>query len=233
MSFLIINDFFENPDEIRHNALLLPKNYNNHHPGYRTSTIIEEQSIITKKKLEYVMGTTIYPSGDCFHFQQNVSTDVSWIHTDTGFRDLNVFNKLGIKSWAAVIYLTPDASIEAGTILYSYKDDGNSHVNLTDVIKSAEIKRYHNVSNYSINKNHLIQANKTSDKTAWDKHTILGNVYNRCVIYSAEYFHESAKYFGSNPNDCRLIQVCFFETSSDKNMTADLMKNLTNKLKQR
>lgn len=229
MSILIINDFFENPDEIRHKALLLPMNDNNHHPGYRSSTIIEEQSIITKKKLEAIMGTTIYPSGDSFHFQQNISTDVSWIHTDTVIHELNVFNKHGIKSWAAVIYLTPDAPIEAGTILYSYKDDGNSHVNLTDVIKSAEIKRYRNVSKYSINKDYLIQSSKSSDKTAWDKHTIIGNVYNRCVIYNAEYFHETAQYFGSNPNDSRLIQVCFFETSSDKNMTADLIKILRRK----
>jgi hypothetical protein len=41
---------------------------------------------------------------------------------------------------------------------------------------------------------------------------MVGNVYNRLVLYRGDLFHSSLDYFGEGLNDGRLFQTFFFNT---------------------
>lgn len=45
---------------------------------------------------------------------------------------------------------------------------------------------------------------------------VADNVYNRCIIYSPDYWHKSNVYFGNNIDNCRLTQVFFFREEGAK-----------------
>jgi hypothetical protein len=89
--------------------------------------------------------------------------------------------------WAGVIYLTPDAPHTAGTALYRHKETGEHRKTTTDY--------------------------EGYDYTKWDKFDVIGNKYNRLIIYRGDLFHASLDYFGNNPNNCRLFQTFFFNTA--------------------
>ena len=206
--FYVIDNFYNNPDNIRYHALLQPFYMNSWHPGLRTKCCFTREA---SKNITDIMGTKIYPTGDSYSFQFNMAKDVSWIHTDIGPEMLRETHK----HWAGVIYLTPNAPVQAGTTLYCYKhltNDSNEIISVLDIFKQknttyeAEVF-FQNISNYG------------SDRSKWESQTTFGNIYNRCIIYPAEYFHESSTYFGNNVHDCRLIQVIFFYTKINDTST--------------
>jgi len=97
-------------------------------------------------------------------------------------------------SHAAVVYLTPDAPADSGTALYRHKETGifrhteDSAVDFNDV---------------------------NSDERDWEKVAEVGNVFNRAVIYSGNYYHRSARPgFGKCKATGRLFQTFFFDAES-------------------
>ena len=50
------------------------------------------------------------------------------------------------------------------------------------------------------------------DFSKWDMTGMVGNVYNRLVMYRGDLFHSSLDYFGTNKNNGRLFQTFFFNT---------------------
>jgi hypothetical protein len=89
-------------------------------------------------------------------------------------------------NWAGVCYLTPDAPHTGGTGLFRHKATGNF---------SKVDDQYEGY-----------------DYTKWDLFDVIGNKYNRLVIYRGDLFHASLDYFGSGPQDGRLFQTFFFNT---------------------
>ena len=89
-------------------------------------------------------------------------------------------------TWAGVCYLTPDAPHTAGTALYRHKESGEFRRSAAD--------------------------HEGYDYTKWDKFDVVGNKYNRLVIYRGDLFHASVDYFGDNIHNGRLFQTFFFST---------------------
>jgi len=50
------------------------------------------------------------------------------------------------------------------------------------------------------------------DFSKWDMSAMVGNIYNRLVLYRGDMFHSSLDYFGKDKNDGRLFQTFFFNT---------------------
>ena len=88
--------------------------------------------------------------------------------------------------WAGVCYLSPDAPHTAGTGMFRHKETGE----------------------YRAPKNE----HEAYDYTKWDKVDIVGNKYNRLILYSGDLFHASLDYFGKDLYDGRLFQTFFFDT---------------------
>ena len=50
------------------------------------------------------------------------------------------------------------------------------------------------------------------DGTPFEPVDVLGNVYNRLVIFDAQCIHSASEYFGTVKENCRLWQMFFFDT---------------------
>ena len=95
------------------------------------------------------------------------------------------------QKWAAMIYLSPDAPYESGTCLLSHK------------ITKARDK-------FDSNTN-IVFRDGFYDKTKFDIVDIIGNVYNRLVIFDASCIHAACQYFGNSKITGRLTHLFFFD----------------------
>lgn len=191
---LTIDDFYENPQEVRDFALKQEFKVRGNYPGQRTRSFLNEP---LKKKLREILypfaGEITYWGSDdpennyTGSFQYTVAEDRSWIHADS------------TTDWAAVLYLTPNAPLSSGTGIYRHKSTGWMHYdykreNEPGYIQSAP------------------PGDEMRDYTKWEIVDRIGNVFNRMIMYRADNYHVSLDYFGKNMYDGRLFQVFFFNT---------------------
>jgi len=90
-------------------------------------------------------------------------------------------------TWAGVVYLTPNAPLTGGTGFYRYKKTGAT--------RASQLTEY-----------------ESQDMTKWELYDVVGNRYNRLVLYHSDLFHNSIDYFGSSKEDGRLFQLFFLTT---------------------
>lgn len=95
------------------------------------------------------------------------------------------------QKWAGMIYLTPDAPPEGGTATYRNKVTGANHVNHPNYVGSFDGGFY--------------------DGSKFDPIDIIGNVFNRLVIFDAQTIHSAYKYFGKDLESSRLFHMFFFD----------------------
>jgi hypothetical protein len=180
---IVIDNFYDNPLEIREFALSCEYHKENYYPGKRT---ISYSNDILKEKIESIVypfsgKITSFTSYDTDNgcFQILKKTDETWIHKD--YNNIN---------WGGVIFLTPDAPINSGTGFYKFKGDN----------KDSGFSEKHDSSENAI------------DNTKWEMIDYIGNVFNRLILFNSQRLHQGLNYFGNNDNNGRLIQVFFFNT---------------------
>jgi hypothetical protein len=170
MNLIILDDFLPYPNVVRTWALdqmfysakeiSQINSGENTWPGLRTNNVNE----LDMGYANMVLSRISYLAQSSFGLSENLSISSSfqltkesdgesWIHMDN---DVDI---------AGILYLTPDAPIDAGTTIYT----GHPHV----------------------------------------ERDIVGNVFNRLVLYKATEFHKSTKYFGNDNENSRLTQVFF------------------------
>jgi len=190
-SLYVIDDFYENPDEVREQALKMHffKAGHGNYPGVRTDPVSEHDSEIIKNYIQdHILKQEIiyWPREANSSFQYTVETDKSWIHHDA-------------TTWAAVCYLTPNPEKEAGTAIFRHKESGVSWYNPVD--DSTEFNFSKGLAN-------------PMDNDLWETITEVSNVYNRMVIYRGNLYHSSMKPgFGTCVKTGRLFQTFFFNTA--------------------
>ena len=180
---IIADDFYESPIDVRNFALSQQFDVMGNFPNARTKSF-SNQNI--KDSIQEIIAThggriTYWPEGYNGAFQFTTAQNRSWIHADDG------------TTWAAVVYLTPDAPLSGGTGLFRHKATG-----LSEMPDSKE----------KLNEIYL----DAQDMTKWEIIDRIGNVFNRIVIYRGGIFHTSLDYFGKDKYDGRLFQTFFFST---------------------
>lgn len=183
LSNFIIDNIYENPEEVREYALIQSYEAHNYHPGIRTNSIYMQPELYTfieKVFLSYDLKVTDVDN----YFQYNTADETTWIHHDNQ-------NYNGENTYAGIIYLTPNAPIPGGTAMYKYID-GNMDRLDTEILQNKK----------------SITAN-SKDSSKWIKTTKLGNIFNRLIIYNSSNYHSSMEYFGNNIQDARLMQLLF------------------------
>jgi len=183
---LIIDDFYENPLEVRDFALSQDFNVDGNYPGHRTISFLNDG---IKKTIGDIIrpfaGEVTYWGGEYSgSFQYTTADDRSWIHSDS------------TTGWAAVLFLTPDAPVTAGTGLYRHKETGLSSSDNTEHTEEETMSAPHMI--------------EPRDYTKWELVDQLGNKFNRMVLYRSDNYHVSMDYFGKDLYDGRLFQVFFF-----------------------
>jgi hypothetical protein len=189
-TIIVIDNFYENPFEIREFALNLKYEIKDYYPGKRSESYANERhKTIFDKILEpYGEKINAFCSNDNKDtdngtFQYTVSNDRSWIHSDND-----------LTNWAGIIYLTPNAPETSGTCFYKFKD-GTMNSDESRFLKTDDERQLY-----------------CRDMTKWSKVDIVGNVFNRLVLFDSRRFHASMDYFGDNIKNGRLFQVFFFST---------------------
>lgn len=185
VNLVVVDNFYDNPDEVREFALAQQFEVRGNYPGLRTKSFLNDsQRAVIDALLRYPAGGVTdwlldeNSDGYTGAFQICTQNDRTWIHSD--------YNNM----WAGVCYLTPDAPISGGTALYMHKQSGEREsVGNTDHGEDAR------------------------DYTKWEVVDRIGNIYNRLILYPGNMYHASLDYFGSNLNDGRLFQTFFFNTA--------------------
>ena len=116
-SLIIQEDFYTNPLEVRAFALAQDFSVVGNYPGSRTKSFADESIVNTIQDIVSPHAGKITWFGgdkDAAHnytgsFQLTYAKDRTWIHNDSN------------TSWAAVLYLTPDAPVTGGTGLFRHK----------------------------------------------------------------------------------------------------------------
>ena len=175
---IIVDDFYEDPDKIR--KIALSENYNviGNYPGGRTKSFATDE---IKKRFEMIVGKQIVYWPDEYNgaYQITNKDHKSWIHRDE-------------TNYSAIIYLTPNAPPNSGTVLYKHKASGLRYTSNSD-------------------EDSLLDSN-SQNMDAWEQLDVIGNVYNRCIIFNGKHSHKSNVYFGDTKENSRLFQTFFFDT---------------------
>ena len=185
---IIIDDFYKNPDEVRAFALAQEFSQHGNYPGQRTRPFLAEnvKNSISDIIRPYAGEVTSWGDDSTGSFQYTTARDRSWIHSDD------------TTDWAAVLYLTPNAPISAGTGIFKHKETG--------------VNRWRSSEHTDSENSQAPGVLHSQDFTKWEMVDRLGNVYNRMVLYKGNLFHVSLDYFGNDKEDGRLFQVFFFNT---------------------
>lgn len=116
---IIIENFYENPDQVRKDALNEIYSVKGNFPGQRSEPRFYED---TKVKFENIIGRkiTYWPDDYNGSFQYVLENDQSWIHRDN-------------TEWSAIVYLSPDAPKNGGTKFYNYKKNNQSYAKTNEI----------------------------------------------------------------------------------------------------
>jgi hypothetical protein len=183
-NFMIYDNFYSNPLDVRNFALSLPFTVTGNFPGARTESMEGLNFHNAKTMFETLLRKKIswWPAQYNTSFQYTTEDSKTWIHYDD-------------TDWAAVLYLTPDAPLDSGTAIYMhnetkiYKLDKNDPK--TDMNGSQDV----------------------NDTSKWTPIIQTANIFNRLIIYRGNYYHRSVRAgFGKNQFDGRLFQTFFFNT---------------------
>jgi len=183
--FWVVDNFYTDPDAIRDFALQQQYQHNvDGEQGY-IGTRTERQFLFPglKERFEQIMGRSI----------------TRW--QDHGMNGRFQYCKAGeplvyhcdLQAWAGMIYLTPNAPYETGTSTYALKGTDIRHLNHADIQRC------------------FLPGSRNFDGTRFETVDVLGNVYNRLVIFNAGYLHAASKYFGFTAENSRLWQMFFFD----------------------
>jgi hypothetical protein len=191
-NIIVIDNFYENPDSLREYALGLEyKPPGNHGAvGYRCEygrKILDG----TKELFEKLLHKTI-PHGNN-HGEWNYSTNGCFQWCDGSTR---IVYHCDSQKYAGIVYLTPDAPINCGTSFLRHKKYK---------LRTGEIFTKHDWYDSLLNHNE-----QHIDKTPWEIVDSVGNIYNRLVIFDAQYIHAVTEYFGETIKNSRLFQLFFF-----------------------
>jgi len=192
-NLIVIDNFYYNAMETRNFILKQDFSLEGNYPGKRTISYanLQLKEIIQKYVEPFGGKITQFPIPnsktsseriDNGSFQYTTSRDRSWVHYD------------GWNNWAGVLFLTPDAPITSGTGFYKFNDgsmcqqEGNLLNNKEDTDKYSQ------------------------DLTKWTLVDMVGNVFNRLILFNSTRYHMSMDYFGDKKENGRLFQVFFFST---------------------
>ena len=188
-NLIITDNFYNNPEETREWVLKQDFDVRGNYPGQRTAPCHDWGL------QDVIQGIVKHAGGEITYFNDAYTTawqyttekDVSWIHADNS------------TTWAGVCYLTPDAPANGGTALYRHKPTG------WEFAQRNEDGTYNKEAMDKINSD-------AYNADSWEMTAMVGNIYNRLVLYRGDMFHKSMEYFGKDKHDGRLFQTFFFDT---------------------
>lgn len=199
-SFFIIDDFFDNPMEMRKIALSMtyaPPDPSQNYPGRMSPKPMLWPNI--DQMFSSFVGEPVVGNTDKLHgyFRITYESDKSGsdIHIDTD----NV--------WAGVLYLTLPEHCKGGTEFYRHGKFGTDHAPM----RQEDLKIYKATSQLDAMKK--VFADRGKDRRKWVRTLTLPMRFNRLVLFRSWYWHTAGESFGDAPENARLVQLFFFKSA--------------------
>lgn len=185
-SVWVVDNFYQDPHAVREFALkqeYFEGGFGRGFIGRRS----KEQFLFDglKDEFEDIMGYTITKWGE---HDMNGRFQIAWAgeplvyHCDS-------------QKWAGMLFLTPDAPYQCGTTL---------HAN-----KKTRARTYNDPGWDDAWVN--VPGDPHLDGTPFEPVDVIGNVFNRLVIFDASCIHSASEYFGTVHENARLWQMFFFD----------------------
>jgi len=189
-SLLVIDNFYTNPDAVREYAMSREYVERGYHGAVGHRTLEHKHFNGVKEKFESILGKKMAKGNELG----------GWDYQTNGvFQHCMAEDPFVIhaddQKWAAMIYLTPDAPVECGTTLYRHKKT-----------KQDRVERK---SDWGIFKGNFY------DPTPFEVVDVVGNKYNRMILFDAKHIHAASQYFGDSIENDRLFQLYFFNTEGE------------------
>ncbi len=187
-NFIIIDNFLDDPDSVRRDALSLDFDLIQESvPGARTSaTLVGDHQTEVETKIKTILGGEIVWDWTqaSFKFQSCQEGTETWIHKDSPEEDQG--------EWAGVLFLTPNANHDSGTACYLSKENCYQYFLAHGMDPDKSFEEFNHGS--------------VIDMGA-------GNVYNRLVLYRGKVLEHSSIVpgFGKTLETSRLTQTFFFD----------------------
>lgn len=201
--FIIIDDFYKDPDFVRNIALSQSKEEHTHgnYAGVMTdATYFNEQHYQMFSELCSMPVKSSTQFTGKFRFTQDGEIGTQDIHFD--ICDGNCL-------WAGVVYLTPNSENNDGTIFWRHKSTGIEEIPMT--LEGIQQYGWNGVDDLKV----FLETDGV-DHSKWDKVLTIPYRYNRLVLFRPWKFHSPGPGFGNTIEDSRLVQLFFFSLNLDK-----------------
>ncbi|MFE0421347.1 DUF6445 family protein [Streptomyces sp. NPDC058953] len=196
-SVIIVDDFYPNPDAIRERALR--SEYadiaSTRYPGYQTRLNIQSDAL--KRTFEALIRARVQVDRSRFTWG-----GFRFITGDSGRRTV-VHSDVNI-DWAAMVYLTPDADMSAGTGFFRHRETGLDQPPTDRQARALGFADAHEFQQQVV-------ARDDRDLSKWELTTTIAPVYNRLILFrGCEFYHAPLAGLGEGPASSRLTHSFFF-----------------------
>ena len=203
-SFLVIDDFFDNPKAARDVALGLdypdpgPKVF---YPGRNSRQSMawpRNEQLFSRVIGEPVVGLHKWSHG-CARVTLASDLRRGRIHVDPGC------------TWAGIVYLTLDEHAAGGTDFFRNRRYGTDRAPLND----EEAQRIYGKATPREAITEILTLDNASDPDAWELTHTMPMKFNRCVLFRPWFWHSSGDGFGDAIENARLVVLLFFAPGPD------------------
>ena len=197
----IVENFYENPDAIRKFALA--QEYKFCHeitdisyvfPGSRTEDLRFLDSALYEKICKKLI--SIFHNSEHDYMRWVISTSFQSV---TEEYQQGVIHTDQSTVFAAVLYLTPNAPLNAGTSLFKKNHTFNQEQYTLALEQNDE----------KFKSGQKIMS--TDYHSMFDEAVRVNNVYNTLILYEGDTFHAASQFFGTALENARLAQVFFIK----------------------
>ncbi len=202
-AFFIIDDFFDNPMEVRRLALAAtytPPTREQNYPGRMSAKPMLWPSI--DRMFSAFVGEPVVGNPEKMHGYFRITYEgergANDIHIDTG----NV--------WAGVLYLTLPEHCKGGTEFFRHRQYGTEHAPL----REEDLKVYGARDRLEVLQKTI--GAHTNDRSKWERTMTLPMKFNRLVLFRSWYWHTAGESFGDAPENARLVQLFFFNSALNR-----------------
>ena len=204
-SLVILDDYYENPDEVREYALRLKYTRSGRFPGLNSANdnINDELRAVATNLAAKVVVNGQSKDITFFRITRGSDSHQADIHVD-GSR------------WAGVCYLNPAGESkhsEGGTAFFRHKVTG-----LTSWPSESEVEKLQGAGLLDPELRtsaelHRFFADEGRDRSKWVQIMYVPPLYNRAIFYDAMQFHSISDWasYGETPETARLTRLFFFE----------------------
>ncbi|SLN58912.1 DUF6445 family protein [Oceanibacterium hippocampi] len=199
LSFLVVDDFYPDPHEVRKRALELdypvqpPPNIYHGRNSKGKVLFREVDDIVSRLVNEPVKGAMKTPHGN---FRIGLAGD-----DEAATSDIHVDNAV---YWSGIIYLTLPEHCQGGTHLYRHRKLG------TDQAPIFESDYKPLGYNSSFEASEEILADSSKDPDQWELLTTIPMRFNRLILLRPWLWHAPGNSFGDKPENGRLVHLLFF-----------------------